>query len=102
MASIHLDLGEREKPSCAGEGGHTPACRTLTEWILLLEDGDLATAALETDTEHTVISLALETTAMGCWRILSQQRANPPGVLVSTLRETVCGRFGEQECLVGY
>lgn len=99
---MYLDPEEREKPACAGEGGHTPACRTLTEWILLLEDGDLAMAALDTDTEHTVVSLALGTTVMGRWRILSQRRANPPGVLVSTMRETVCGRFGEQECLVGY
>lgn len=50
---MHLDLEEREKPACAGEGGHTPACRTLTEWIRLLEDGDLAMAALDTDTEHS-------------------------------------------------
>lgn len=98
---MHPDPGEREKPACAEEE-HTPACRTLTEWILLLEDSDLAMAALDIDTEHTVVSLALGTTVMGCCRVLSQWRANPPGVLVSTMRETVCGRFGEQECLVGY
>lgn len=49
---MHPDPGEREKPACAGEE-HTPACRTLTEWILLLEDGDLAMAALDIDRTHS-------------------------------------------------
>lgn len=40
-----------------------------------------AMAALETNTEHTGVSLAPRTTVMGYWRIPYQQRANLSGAL---------------------